>query len=142
MTSPPSYWKESTAISLYLYFIFYALNAFAFSIFVLALSYLFGMVLKNINSLTLLSTVVSLGFAFLGGVFVPLEMFSSSALMVSRLIPSYWYVLANNTISKLSNFNWENVSEVFGYITLQLIAALALFIVSFVYSRLRSKQEA
>lgn len=124
------------------HFIFYALNAFAFSIVVLALSYLFGMTLKNIKSLTLVSTVVSLGLAFLGGVFVPLEMLSSSTLMVSRFIPCYWYVLANNTISKLSNFNWENVSEVFNYITLQLIVALALFIVFFVYSRLRSKQEA
>lgn len=124
------------------HFIFYALNAFAFSIVVLALSYLCGMMLKNIKSLTLVSTVVSLGFAFLGGVFVPLEMLSSSALMVSRFIPSYWYVSANNKISKLSNFNWENVSEVFGYITLQLIAAFALFLVSFVYSQLKSKQEA
>lgn len=124
------------------HFMFYALNACAFSIVVLALSYLFGMMLKNIKSLTLVSTVVSLGFAFLGGVFVPLEMLSSSSLIVSRFIPSYWYVLANNTISKLSNFNWENVSEVFGYITLQLIVAFAIFFVSFVYSRLRSKQEA
>lgn len=123
------------------HFIFYALNAFVFSIVVLALSYLFGMLLKNIKSLTLVSTVMSLGFAFLGGVFVPLEMLSSSALMVSRFIPSYWYVLGNNTISKLSNFNWENVSEVFGYISLQLIVALLLFIVSFVYSQLRSRQE-
>lgn len=124
------------------HFIFYALNAFAFSIVVLALSYLLGMMLKNIKSLTLVSTVVSLGFAFLGGVFVPLEMLSGSAVMVSRFIPSYWYVLANNAISKLSNFNWENVSEVLVYITWQLIAALALFMISHVHSRLRSKQEA
>ena len=123
-------------------FIFYALNAFAFSIVVLALSYLFGMMLKNMKSLTLVSTVVSLGFAFLGGVFVPMEMLSNSTLMVSRFIPSYWYVFANNRISNLSNLNRENVSEVFGYILLQLIAALALFIAALAYSRLKSKQEA
>jgi len=122
--------------------IFYGINAFAFSIVVLALSYLFGMVLNNTKLLTLVSTVVSLGFAFIGGVFVPLEMLNSSTLKIARFVPSYWYVLTNNAIGKLSNFNWQNISKVLGYITLQLIIALVLFVVSFVYSRLRSRQEA
>jgi len=119
----------------------YGINAFAFSMVVLALSYLFGMVLNNTKSLTLVSTVVSLGFAFLGGVFVPLEMFSSSTLKIAQFVPSYWYVLTNHLIGKLSNFSGQNIAEVFGYITLQLIMALVLFGVCFGYSRLRSKQE-
>jgi len=122
--------------------IFYGINAFAFSIVVLALSYLFGMVLNNTKLLTLVSTVVSLGFAFIGGVFVPLEMLNSSTLKIAQFVPSYWYVLSNDAIGKLSNFNWQNISEVLGYIALQLIIALVLFVVSFVYSRLRSRQEA
>ena len=122
--------------------IFYGINAFAYSIVVLALSYLFGMVLNNTKILTLVSTIVSLGFAFLGGVFVPLEMLNSSTLKIAQFVPSYWYVLTNDAIGKLSNFNWQNISEVLGYIVLQLIIALVLFAGSFIYSRLRSRQEA
>ena len=132
----------STNHAIDLHLMFYGINAFTFSIVVLALSYLFGMVLNNTKSLTLVSTVVSLGFAFLGGVFVPLDMLNSSTLMIAQFVPSYWYVLTNNMIAKLSSFNWQSISKVFVYITLQLIIALVLFGVSFGYSRLRSKQEA
>lgn len=123
------------------YYIFYVANAFSFSLVALALGYLFGLTIKNTNVLTLVSTVTSLAFAFLGGVFVPQDMLSNSALMVARFIPSYWYVSANSTIAKLTTFNWQNISGVLGNIGLQVAVALVLFAAALVYSKVKSKQE-
>jgi len=124
------------------YFMFYTFNAFSFCLVALAISYLFGITLKNTKALTLVSTVVSLGFAFLGGVFVPQEMLNGGTLKIARYIPSYWYVLNNSKISKLTNFSIENVSEIVKFILLQTVLAMALFAIALIYSQIKRKQEA
>lgn len=123
------------------HYLLFAANAFIFSLIGLAVSYLFGVTLKTNKAISLISTVFSLGFAFLGGVFVPPEMMDKTARAVSKLVPSYWYVLTNNKISLLTNFNWESVSEVLNGMLLQLGMVLILFIASFIISSIRKKQE-
>ncbi len=51
-------------------------------------------------TISMISNIVALGMAFLGGVFVPLEIFSGTILKVAKLMPTYWHVTATESLYK------------------------------------------
>lgn len=117
------------------------LNAFVFSLTVLALSYLVGISVTSKKAVQAIATAVSLSFAFISGVFVPQQFLSASVLKVASFTPAYWYVKANNAIEGISSLHWAENSDTFGYMTIQLGFALALFSISLVVSK-RKRQQA
>ena len=51
-------------------------------------------------TISMISNIIALGMAFLGGVFVPLEIFSDNVLKLSKLMPTYWHVIATESLYK------------------------------------------
>ena len=51
-------------------------------------------------TISMISNIIALGMAFLGGVFVPLEIFSGTILKISKLMPTYWHVIATESLYK------------------------------------------
>lgn len=51
-------------------------------------------------TISMISNIIALGIAFLGGVFVPMEIFSDSVLKLSKLMPTYWHVIATESLYK------------------------------------------
>ena len=102
----------------------YALNSLAFVMIALSLGFLLGNICspKIINPI---STVISLGCAFLGGSFVPQELLGENVLKIARMIPSYWFVRANDTIAETGVFTSDALKEIFGYMGIQLCFAAA-----------------
>lgn len=111
------------------------INGLIFTIAVLSISYLVGLLTKNRNAQSAIANVLSLGLSFLSGAFVPQELLSEKVLTIASFNPTYWYVKANNDIGKLSNFNFDNLSSILIYMLIELGFAIAIFSVALVISK-------
>ncbi|MBE5933785.1 MAG: ABC transporter permease [Lachnospiraceae bacterium] len=49
-------------------------------------------------TISMISNIIALGMAFLGGVFVPMEIFSDGILKIARFMPTYWQVKATESL--------------------------------------------
>lgn len=115
-------------------------NAFIFAITVLSISYLIGITMKNKRSVSAVSTIFSLAFSFISGVFVPQEMLSEPVLRIASFTPTYWYVKGNNAIANLPRSNYSNFHNVLGYMTIQLGFAVAIISIALVIGKRKSQQ--
>ncbi|TAH68892.1 MAG: ABC transporter permease [Anaerolineaceae bacterium] len=114
------------------------INALIFAGVVLCISYLVGITVKGKNAVQALSTALSLGLAFLSGMFVPQQFLGSAVVRVASFLPSYWYVRVNNTIGSLSNYSINNLTPIFQYMAIQIgFAAVFLAIILVVAKRKR-----
>jgi ABC-2 type transport system permease protein len=111
------------------------INALIFTIAALSISYLVGLLITNRNAQSAIANVLALGFSFISGVFVPQAFLNDSAMTIASFTPTYWYVKANNIIGTLSNFSFDNLSEVFSYMLIELGFAIAIFSVALVVSK-------
>ena len=78
-------------------------NVLLMAILGLGLGLIYGMILNNMEALTGMSTGISLALAFLGGLFVPIEIFSDSMRKIAVFTPAYWYETLNNALNSGSN---------------------------------------
>lgn len=113
------------------------INALVFTIAALSISYLVGLLIKSRGAQSAVSNVLSVGFCFISGVFVPQEFLSDKALTIASFNPTYWYVKANNAIGALSSFSFDNISGVLTYMCIELAFALAIFSIALVVSKQR-----
>lgn len=112
----------------------FSLNALILSIVALAISFLIGNVVKSKNAVSTLNTIISLGFSFMGGVFVPQEIMSASILNISKIIvPVYWYVKNIFKIESTVNLNSETLKPILFNMGIQLIFAIVIFTISIIY---------
>ncbi len=81
---------------------------------------------KN-EAVSMVSNILSLSFSFLGGVFVPMEIFGDTMMTVAKCMPTYWYVRGCYNISE-----GKIGSQLFEYMGIQLLFALAFFAVALV----------
>lgn len=114
------------------------INALVYAVVVLCISYLVGITVKSKNAVQAISTALSLGLAFLSGMFVPQQFLGPAVIRVASFLPSYWYVRANNTIGEISNYSIKNLTQVFEYMAIQIgFAAVFLAIILVVAKRKR-----
>jgi len=111
------------------------INALVFTIAALSISYLAGLLTRSRNAQSSIANVLTLGFCFLSGVFVPQEMLSEKCLTIASFNPVYWYVKANNAIGRLSNFTFDNLSSISTYMVIELGFAIAVFSVALVVNK-------
>ncbi len=97
-----------------------ALNAFAFMLVGLCLSFLIGYALKSRNAQAAVANVLTLGMSFISGVFVPQAFLGRSVLAIARFTPVYWFVRANVAIGVLDTFNWAHLGDIRLAILVQL----------------------
>lgn len=118
---------------------FSMLNAFVFELVAVSLAYLAGQLMNKRTTIDIMTNTLGLGFAFLGGVFVPMEIFRSGLLVISRFTPTYWYVVANDAIAQMTS-----VSEVSGTICQSLIIefvyALAVLSLGLLINRMKARE--
>lgn len=120
--------------------VLYIINSVIYTLTALSISYLIGITVVSKNAVSALSTVVSLGCAFLSGVFVPQELLGKAVQKVSSFTPTYWYVKANNSISTISELNWKNGSGIFTDMAIELGFALVIFSIILVVSKGKRQQ--
>ncbi len=106
------------------------LNLFCFLIVAVSIVSIVSNFNLNANAISMVSNVVGLSFAFLGGVFVPLEIFGEGMLKISKCIPSYWFVNTNGLI-----VDGNPMGKILFGMGVQILFALAFFAVSLVISK-------
>jgi ABC-2 type transport system permease protein len=92
---------------------------------------------KSESSIPAVSNVLTLGLAFISGVFVPAELLGSLVLKVASFTPTYWYVAANNRIAALASFNYASLQPVFSAMLIQAGFALAFIAIALVLGKKR-----
>ncbi len=117
------------------------LNTFAFAVTALSISYLIGITVKSRKAIGAISTGLSLGFAFISGIFVPQEYLGSTLLRVASFTPTYWFVKANDIIVNVTSLHWNEVSGIFGCIAVEIGFTVALISIVLVVSK-RKRQQA
>lgn len=103
-----------------------AANALIFGLCALSVAWFSVQFVRNASELNIMSNVFGLGFSFLGGVFVPMELMGEKARILGKFVPSYWYVSANAAIQKMESLaETAPVYQAFGMVLVFTAAFLA-----------------
>lgn len=118
------------------------LNAIVFTITALSISYLVGITVKSRKAVNAIATALSLSLAFLSGIFVPQQFLGKAVLKAASFTPTFWYVKANNAIEGITSLQWSEISDIMGYMAIQLGFAAAIFSIALVVSKRKRQQAA
>ncbi|MGI6669139.1 MAG: ABC transporter permease [Acetivibrionales bacterium] len=116
----------------------FIMNSFVFAICGASLSFLIGNLVKSRSVISAASNVVTLGFSFISGVFVPQQFIADFVLRIASFTPTYWFVRANNRIAELTQFDFSSLQPVFSDMLMQFGFALAFLAVALVVGKRRS----
>lgn len=111
-------------------------NSLVFLLVAMSLTYLVSFFVKSSSALNMASNIIGLGLSFLGGIFVPLEFMSNSVKSFSKFLPTYWYVVTNQTIDSFSN-SGEQYNTIFRNFGIQVVFAVVIFAAAIGISRSR-----
>lgn len=110
------------------------LNSLIFMIFATALTLLISNFDFDDNILNMAANMIGLSMAFLCGVFVPQSMLPASVLNVSKFLPAYWFIKANNMLAGFGSevFDMDIYMQCIG---IQVLYIVAIFAITLVISR-------
>lgn len=91
---------------------------------------------KNGFGIDMIANIVSLGMAFLCGVFVDQSLLGEKVLSVGRFLPAYWYVKAIDNIGQVSGAVFD-AGAVWKFIGVEALFAAAFFALSMVIARFK-----
>ncbi len=115
-------------------------NLFVMLLFSLSVGYFTGVVAKNKDTINGLVNVFSLGLCFLGGIFVPLELFSDSIINTAKFTPTYWYIVNNNIIASLKTIDAQTIKTLcFNWFIIFCFALIFLAITSVIQNMNRKE---
>lgn len=115
----------------------FLINSFIFTLAGLSISLLISTIVKSRGAMSAAANVVSLGFCFISGVFVPQQYLGDTVISIARFNPVYWYIKANEEISVLVNFTNENVTPIIYSMLIVLGFAVAILSVTLVIMKQR-----
>ncbi len=105
----------------------YAVNSLVFAACATTIAYLISIFALSAGAVNGLQNVLALGTSFLCGAFVPAEYLPDSVLAFAHVLPSYYYIDANDKIMKIQQFDAATMVPI-----LLEIAVVAGFCVLFV----------
>lgn len=105
------------------------LNMAALMLVALSLAFLISKLTSNDQIISMLSNIISLGMAFLCGIFVPFEILGNTVIKIAHLLPVYWYASALNTLDKNAS---GNIGYMLTCVGVQLLFAVGFFVVGVV----------
>jgi len=107
--------------------VYFLLSSFVFLLCCCGISFFIGNLIKSSGAINAACNIVTLGFSFISGVFVPQEYLGSIVLKIAGFTPTYWYVKANNEIAKLTEFGFQNVRPILSDLLIIMGFGLAFF---------------
>ena len=117
----------------------YLLNSFVMLLSALALSYLVGSLVKTSNALSGIVNILSLGMCFACGVFVEMDLLSSSVKRAAQFLPVYWYETANEILMDYGEISGDIRNRFAGAIGIQLVFAAAFVCVTLAVAKKRQR---
>lgn len=117
---------------------YYLANSLAFTVVAAAIGLAVGNFVRTGSAQSGAVNVIALGMSFLCGVFVPQSIMSPAVLNVSKFLPAYWYIRANDTITALTSFDGARLAPVYQSVMIQLGFAAAIVSVTLLMSKERA----
>lgn len=116
----------------------YYMNAFVYLLVSIAIAFLIGQICKNPSVPSMISNVFGLTSSFLCGVFVMRSLLPEKVVMLSKCLPTYWYI---NIIEELQYSSGNELSSLaIGSIIIQLLFAVAIYAVALVFIKLNRQK--
>lgn len=110
------------------------LNSFVFILVAAGIAILISILKKDSRSVAMIANIVSLGMSFLCGVFVEQALLDEKVLAISRFLPAYWYIKANDMLIFTTEETFSS-SEFMACIGIEALYAAALFAVIIIVSK-------
>lgn len=110
----------------------YCINLIVFSFSILCVTFLINNITKNKFIINGLSTVLSLGTAFISGVMVPQQLLGEKVLAIAKFFPTYYFV-------KINEMDINTFLDVKYEILMQLLFAVAFLLMGLYFTKVRQK---
>lgn len=112
--------------------ILYVLNSFCMIAIALSIAFLVAKLTDNPQVISMMSNVLSLGMAFLCGVFVPMDLLGDTVIKIAHFLPVYWYVRA---IEVIDTFSADKAGTLATHMLIQLLFAAAILCVGLIVAK-------
>ena len=117
------------------------LNGFTIMLGALAAAFFVGSMARSDAAVNGMANVLSLGFCFLGGIFVPLEMLTGVVRRIGQFFPTYWYAQNISILSFNETLTDSLRTTLFQGMGIQILFALACVAVALAIGRARRQEE-
>ncbi|MBP5160069.1 MAG: ABC transporter permease [Lachnospiraceae bacterium] len=116
---------------------YYVINSLVMAFAALGIGFLVGTISTNEEHISFFVVSLSLGLSFLGGVFVSQSIMGSGTKMVSRFLPTFWYIKVHDELSASSAMTDSLAASFAQGIAIQLAFTAAILGISFFVSKVR-----
>jgi ABC-2 type transport system permease protein len=113
---------------------FAVLNSFILAMNATSISVLISLFCTNLNIVTFVNQIVSLGMCFLCGVFVEQELMSEKVLAFARFLPAYWYIKANLMLNGTEVFDSAKLAQ---YMLIEAAFAVVIALLAILINKVR-----
>ena len=107
----------------------------------LAAAFFVGSMARTDAAVNGMANVLSLGFCFLGGIFVPLEMLTGVVRRIGQFFPTYWYAQNISILSFNETLTESLKTTLFQGMGIQILFALACVAVALAIGRAKRQEE-
>lgn len=120
-------------------FLLYIINTLCYVVVCIGLAFLASNLFTKNASMQGFAVVVPLAMAFLGGVFVPISMLGDTMKTLAKLMPTYWFIQADDKIAANTGNFGQTLSSMSESLLIQLLFAVALFSIGLVVAKKRQE---
>lgn len=89
--------------------VIYMINSLIFTMCATTLAFLVSNLVSNKNAINGIVNVIALGSSFLCGAFVPQTWLPTFVLKIAHLLPTYYYIKVNDSLTTLETFSMETL---------------------------------
>lgn len=107
--------------------VLYIVNSLLFCVCATTIAYLISNIVKGAGAVNGIMNVVALGSSFLCGAFVPVEYLPESVVAFAHVLPSYYYIDANNKIMAIEDYTLESLMPII--VNMAVVAAFCVLFV-------------
>ena len=114
----------------------FILNMLVYACVALSLAFLVSKLTQSEQILSMCANVISLGMAFLCGIFVPREFLSDTVMAIAHFLPAYWYANATDAIDNFTS--GSSVAGIFVSMGVQVLFAVLFILVGVIVDRYKT----
>ncbi len=108
------------------------INMLCYMLVALAIAFLTSRLLHRVDLLAMVSNIISLGMAFLCGIFVPRQFLGDNIVKVAHFLPAYWY---SEAVTALDRYTSGMLPDIMKYMGVELLFAVVLVVLALAISR-------
>ncbi len=117
----------------------YIVNSLILTICATTMAFFIGNLVTNKGAINGIVNVVALGSSFLCGAFVPMEWLPDFVIKIAHIIPTYYYILTNETLKNLEIINFETLKPLITNMIIIIGFSVVFIVLANIVSRRKRK---